>query len=187
MSNQAKQLVTQLVWSGFFSSLEIMEIVLDEFEPGLHQSEDQVTLALSQVVVQQRRAKSRAQENWPPVTDCDKLEGAFSQLNQAGIIALHNVGYSQAQGLEEVNAEYLSRRDPLRGYCFYHFEDVARALQGQGLYLFYGSHDEQVEGVEQIGRELREAFQNAGFQVVWNGKANKRLLLHPFHWQRWSV
>ena len=184
MSNQAKQLVTQLVWSGFYSSLEIMEIVLDEFEPGLQQSEDEVTLALSQVVVQQRRAKSRAQEDWPPVTDCDKLEAAFSQLNQAGIIALHNVGYSQAQGLEEVNAEYLSC--PRRGYCFYHFEDVARALQGEGLYLFYGSHDEQVEGVEQIGRELQQLFRDGGFQVEWNGSAEKRLLLHPFHWQRWS-
>ena len=112
---------------------------------------------------------------------CDHRQLARDQLEAAGIIALHNAGYTMSDGLDDVGEVYERRKAKglaSRGYCFYHGQDVERAIVGGGLFLAFGdmrdepeaapaehAHDEEVllhhrpvlepEEVEQFGVLLR--------------------------------
>ena len=40
-------------------------------------------------------------QTWPTVTDCDRLDAAFAALNERGVIALQNAGYTQSDGYDD--------------------------------------------------------------------------------------
>ena len=172
------QLLETLVWSGFYSSAEVAEMLLED-DP---EDPELVLQALNAAF----RRKREAEKHWPEVTDCDRLDLVFEQLHGRGIIALHNVGFTQAQGLEDVQVEFLRRggsRGGLLGYCFYHGEDLERAVRGEGLYLFYGSLDEEDQATLALGRKLQGQLRAAGLVVEWPQNREKRIHI-ALQWQR---
>ena len=72
------------------------------------------------------------------------------------------------------------------GYCFYHWQDVERAVAGDGLHLAFGptdAKDEETHGVE-VGNIVTAALKEAGLQATWNGSFNTRIFLPDFDWKR---
>jgi hypothetical protein len=65
--------------------------------------------------------KATAEKTWPRVTDCDRLDAVFAELDRGGTIALQNAGYTMSDGYSDVG-ERLAEcdRDQVKGYCFYH-------------------------------------------------------------------
>jgi hypothetical protein len=125
---------------------------------------------------------------WPAQTDCDRLDRAFEAISQRGIIALHNAGYAQDDGYEEVQEAYVDveDEDQVVGYCFYHGQDLERAARGDGLYIAFGpaEPDDEEEQGPRIGRIVSEELQRAGLQVQWDGTFKQRIFLPKIRWQR---
>src|SRR5262245_61433879 len=79
------------------------------------------------------RKKTVAEASWPEVTDPDRLSSAFKTLDAQGICALQNTGLTQSDGYEDVRHASAASSGKYRGYCFFHGQDLQRAIAGQGL------------------------------------------------------
>lgn len=118
---------------------------------------------------------------WPDVTDCDRLDAVFSALSSKGIVTLQNAGYTQSDGHSDVAEAYHDHphKDRLIGYCFYHGQDLERAVVGEGLYLAFGPMDASREASEgpSIGALIAEELRRGGLEVVWDGTFDQRIFV----------
>jgi len=176
--------ISTLVRSGVYDKDDLLTIFLEEmYEPG-ELDEDAVATAIDNA---QQELESE-KEQWPAVTDCDRLGWAFRAINGRGIIALHNAGYTQSDGYEDC-CEALSRcehKDDVMGYCFYHGQDLERAVRGGGLNLAFGPtnpEDEQTQGPH-VGNIIREELERVGLKVVWDGTFATRIHIPSLVWQK---
>jgi hypothetical protein len=169
------------VWSGFYSPSRVNEMIDDILE-------DDADEALLRAAVHPEFVKKAAAEaTWPRTTDCDRLDEAFEELNSRGIIALHNAGYTMSDGISDV-AEVLHKRGHknVQGYCFYHGQDLERAVAGAGLMLAFGDLDNDKSKKTEIGRSVKTVLENIGFTVEWNGDPETRLSVPALDWKRRS-
>lgn len=111
------------------------------------------------------------QEEWPEVTDCDRLTAAFRDLDVAGITAREHFSCCQSCGVREIGEEGVRR-----GYVFYHFQDVRRAAGGGGLCLSYTAD-------RRIGEEVVAALRGHGLEAGWDGSTQRRIDV-PMTWRR---
>ena len=175
--------ITVLVPGGFDDAKRILEIIIDErHEPGeLDAAEVQHYLALC------LQDWERAKRSWPRITDCDRLDLAFEQLEQQGVLCRQNAGQTQSDGYEDIRLAWTQRSDAERyiGYCFFHGQDLARVVQGGGLYLAFGPLDAALEhslGIE-VGQRVMRALVAAGLHAQWDGHVGQRIALPVFDWK----
>ena len=72
-----------------------------------------------------------------------------------------------------------------RGFCFYHEQDVERAVRGVGLMMAFGDVEGDAdEKAAAIGREVKQAVERAGLSVPWPGDAGTRLAIPQLDWKR---
>lgn len=167
------------VWSGFASLSDVLTMIEDCDESEVDRR------MLAEFAKSEFQAKRDAEAVWPPVTDCTRLDAAFEALNDLDIIALHYAGYTMSDGFSHV-AEVLadSDRRKVKGYCFYHAQDVARAVDGYGLMLAYGDIADTAKGKRAIGELVKAELERQGFVVEWDGDEEKRINLPEIVWQR---
>ncbi|MBL1079196.1 hypothetical protein JK358_32805 [Nocardia sp. 2] len=116
-------------------------------------------------------------------TDCDRLVRAFAALRLRDVAAMHSAGDTMAQGLEDVD-QVLGESPAYIGYCFYHGQDVERAMAGEGLYLAFGPRDPDLEESEgpAIGHMIVEELTRTGLTPTWDGTFDQRILIESFDW-----
>jgi hypothetical protein len=173
-----------LVRGGFEERDEIAAILSEEmYEPG-ELNEAEVLAAVNAAFAELDKEKS----DWPPITDCDRLNQAFAVLNERGIIALQNAGYTQSDGYDDVRQEYVDhpRREEVIGYCFYHGQDLERVVSGAGLYLAFGPIDPRHEEEKSplIGAIIVQELAQAGLRAEWDGTFDQRISIPVFDWKR---
>jgi hypothetical protein len=183
MSSDAVDVITQLVWSGFYEEAEILEIVTEEvFEQG--EIDEEWALAR---IRDETTQKALDEASWPDVTDCDRLDDAFAMLNQSGIIAIQNAGYTQSDGIDEISEIYRElggESSSVEGYCFYHGQDLERAVDGNGLMLTFGDILGTDEKGAEIGMRIVTILQRCGLDVQWPGSIDTRIEIPDICWQR---
>lgn len=172
------------VMSGFDSEDDIDELIDDN----LAAEDSDIDEALVRAAVAPEFARKLAVEKmWPAETDCDRLIKAFEKLNASGIIALHNAGVTQSDGLSDVGEELHQRgRASVKGYCFYHWQDVERAVEGLGLWLAFGDLDDNKISKAEIGKTINQVLEDNALKVEWNGSTETRLLIPVFDWKNRS-
>lgn len=122
---------------------------------------------------------------WPRETDCDRIDRAFATIASQGIVALQNAGYTMSDGHEEVGEALAPHpRGTFRGYCFYHGQDLERAVDSGALFLAYADLRDTPEGKLTVGKIVREAFLREGFTCEWNEDVNKRILVTGIDWKK---
>ncbi len=182
-NTNALEIIRILVWSGFYNAEEILLIVGEErFEPGVV-DEGWARQAIGEMYAQ----KLIAERNWEGMTDCDKLDQAFESLNASDVIALHNAGNTQSDGLSDVTELYHElggEHSDVIGYCFYHGQDLERAVKGEGLNLTFG----EIKGTDEtgvaIGKLIEQRLKDEGLNVKWNGSIGKGIEIGPLSWRR---
>ena len=184
LSTEVVSEIDLFVRGGFEDRDRIIEIVTEEmYEPGELNAEE-VEAAVDAATAAHERQKA----SWPPVTDCDKLDSVFASLSSKGVIALQYAGYTQSDGYEDIAEAYHvhPNRDSIIGYCFYHGQDLARAVDGGGLYLAFGPMDPKKESTEgpRIGALVAEELKQVGFNVRWNGTFDQRIFVPEVEWKR---
>ena len=162
------------------------EKVLETIEDTFYGEEIDLTL-IGQEIDRAIAAKREEEKSWDAVTDFDRLRECFTELDERGIVVVHYAGHTQSDGFEDASDRYTQKKEEgiaCEGYCFYHSQDVERAIDGDGLCLAFGVFElPENEGVR-IGQTIVEALKKQGFSVVWNGTIKTRILIQPFRWQK---
>jgi hypothetical protein len=140
--------------------------------------------------------KAKEMESWPPQTDCDRLRAAFDALDKQGIVALESPGLTQDDGIPYA-ASLAVVRDELggnetHGYCFFTWNDMARAIDGEGLSLAYGTFKEEPNQSspsaltlgQKVGAVVLETCREAGLGAEWTESLVDYVELPNFRWQR---
>jgi hypothetical protein len=176
--------IAVLVRCGFSTRDDLMTIVSEEMHAPGELSAAEVGAAIDDEL----RAHAEDQATWPAVTDCDRLAGAFAALATRGIIALENAGMTQSDGHDDFREAHANAADPssIVGYCFFHGQDLRRAVRGGGLYLAFGPVDPKDEATKgrEVGRIVQEELARAGLTVAWDGTFAQRIHLPHFVWRR---
>lgn len=167
------------VWSGFYDAERVDEMIDDVLEDDADED------LLRAAVAPEFARKAAAEAQWPATTDCDRLDQAFAALDAGGIIALQNAGYSMSDGLDEVSEVLAQRgRRGVVGYCFYHGQDLERALDGQGLSIAFGALADETALKTAVGERICALLRHHGFSVEWDGDPERRIALPRFDWKR---
>jgi hypothetical protein len=117
------------------------------------------------------------------------INDAFEALNYRGVIAIQNAGYTQSDGYSDVGEVYDSLDDPsVVDYCFYHGQDLERAVHGEGLYLAFGPIDPRKERTDgsRVGRVVVEELSKVGLSAEWDGTFKQRIFVPKLVWRRAS-
>ena len=119
-----------------------------------------------------------AQASWPAETDCDRLDRAFAELEQQGIVARQNFSDCGTCGVAEIPDEIKAAEKSgrkVRGYVFYHMQDTESAAGGHGLYLNYGSIHSDDSASLKVAGEVVEALKRHRLKTEWNGTIEQRI------------
>lgn len=172
------------VATGFLRADEIaesaLELLSDEHDPERLRP---MAEALARMAVEQRLREEAA---WPEHTDCDRLDLAFAELEEGGIVARQHFSCCQSCGSTEIWDEVDEAEDEgrtVRGYTFYHMQDTEAAVDGGGVFLAYGAAAEGDEAILEIAREVVETLRRHGFAPDWDGSARHRIHV-PLEWKR---
>jgi len=170
----------QLVWSGF---LDRKEIQGRTYLSSPFSKKDRK--AFKEMLKKEFIKKAEAEKKWPKETDNDRLDRVFEELNAKNIIALQNAGYTSSDAMDDIGEVYIERggdESSTIGHCYYHQQDMERAVKTGKLWLGYGSI---VESDEIIARKIVAALEKENFAVEWDGDSETRILL-TLNWQRRS-
>ncbi|EPJ47388.1 MAG: hypothetical protein OFPII_13660 [Osedax symbiont Rs1] len=166
------------VWSGFETADDIQEIISDLLEEGADQS------MLRQSVSIELNKKYQAEKSWPQVTDVDRLDKVFQSLNSIGILCLHNAGYTMSDGHDDSHDALIDYpKGQFFGYCFYHRQDLERAISGGGLRLAYDHVRGDVPEKIKVAQAILQELEKAGFTVDWDQTTEQRINIPNFDWK----
>ncbi|KAF2515752.1 DUF6891 domain-containing protein [Flavobacterium foetidum] len=173
---------------GFLSIDDIKENIMEEIED--NEFEDEISEAWAFEKIDQEYQKLLEEsKKWKSPTDTEKLIKAFDDLCDQNIIALHNAGYTTSDGeyeVVEVERELQENGIVSDGYCFYHEQDLARAVipDNPSLYIAFQKVDNSDEETTlKVGNKVAEVLKNNGLEVNWDGSAKKKIEIPNFRWQ----
>ena len=174
---------------GFLSVHEIQENILEEIEDNEFEDEISEEWAFDKIKEEYQKLLSESKK-WESPTDTERLIKAFDELCDENIIALHNAGYTTTDGeyeVVEVERDLQENEVESDGYCFYHEQDLARAIdiENPGLYIAFQKVDNSDDAVTiEIGKRVAEVLINNDFKIIWNGSAKSKIEIPGFRWQK---
>jgi hypothetical protein len=170
--------IDDLLRAGFLPADQILEeaklYVAPTDEPiGLHEhASAYLDDALAMLAVDQK--------DWPEVTDCDRLDKAFADLESRGIVARQDFSCCQNCGHRDIIEEL---GPGARGYTFYHSQDTESAIEAGVLWLAVGAVGDAENGALEIAAEVVAALRAQGLTVESDGTGEERITV-PLTWQR---
>jgi hypothetical protein len=167
------------VYSGFYDEPRIQEMISDIME------DDADEAILRKIPSELLKKKAQEERSWPSLTDCDRLNRSFMTLNSENIISIQNAGYTSSDGHEEVGKIHKTKPyGTFRGYCFYHGQDLERAVNGDGLMLAFGDMKDTEDGKQLVANRIIEVLIGAGLDPKWTGETNRRIEIPGLKWMR---
>ncbi|HVU62448.1 MAG TPA: hypothetical protein VHC70_00620 [Phycisphaerales bacterium] len=190
--DEAQQRIAQQLAEGFSTPVAISESVIEMLSDE-HPTEE-VQRIVESLMPMMLAERQREIAGWPSVTDCDRLDAAFEDLNARGIMARHHWTCCSTCGRAEMPDEFNRlggrwRGVPIIGYTFYHIQDTESAADGGGIYLNYGSCERAADEAAyekaclRVAGTIRETLERLGLPVIWDGTYAKKLQV-PLKWQR---
>lgn len=163
--------VAERVRQGFESRGSILEFLTESVqdEHGVEIARlDAVRIVDEELLVHYER-----QSTWTTPTDCDKLDAAFEEMEEQGLVARQhfsccsNCGESEIGG--EINAAEEEEEREVTGYAFYHMQDTEGAVDGGTIYIKFGAVEQNDAAHVQVGRVIADALRKHNLSVGWNG------------------
>jgi len=174
--------ISVLVNSGFYDSNEVLEIIEEQF------IDEELSLDyITEIVSAKYNEKIDREKKWIKPTDFDRLKACFEKISKANIITIHNAGYTIDEGVcDAVEVfHHLKTKDIVpEGFCFYHFQDIERAIESELLSIAFGDFDGDERKSLEIGKKVANMLRNDGFIVNWNEDVDIRIEIKPFKWEK---
>jgi hypothetical protein len=172
--------VREKVAAGFDGEEDIVQSGVDYLSD--EAPEDTLRFYSAQFTREELKNHEAQQATWPEETDCDRLDKAFAELEESGIVARQNFTCCQTCGNAEIDDELKAAKVKGRkphGYTFYHMQDTEGAVNGSGLYLAYAGRT----GGDAEAREIIAALERHGLKPEWDGSVESRIFV-PIDWKR---
>ncbi|MGA9364911.1 MAG: hypothetical protein WBW16_11165 [Bacteroidota bacterium] len=121
---------------------------------------------------------AKQQKAWPAITDCDRLDAAFEELERNGIVCRQDFADCLSCGYNQIWDEIKKVEEggrQVRGFTFYHMQDTAHAIQDGDIYLGYGSKIDDDATDLDIASEVASTIRRHGLKVVWNNSIRQRI------------
>jgi hypothetical protein len=186
---EVRQFIRKQVAGGFLDADEVEQSAMDCFEHDFVGKHLDAAILKRIAGVETDKAFAEqldAQRQWPAVTDCDRLDRAFADLNRRGIVARQNFTCCNTCGHAEIGEEIEAERKSgtkVIGYTFFHLQGTEGAVAHGDLYLAHGDlAGDEAAGVK-IGRAIVESLERHGLAVEWNGSFDKAVRV-KLTWQR---
>ena len=185
--NELRDVIELDVKAGYDTREQIihsaMDYLMGEYDP--QWLEEQATELTDKIL----REHFDSQKEWAYVTDCDRLDEAFAELDRHGIVARQHFTCCQTCGHAEINFPIDSTKQHrhVHGYVFFHWQDTESAVRSEYLYLAYGSVSGKESESKVIAYNIVDALRRAGLDVDWNGSVNSRICIRNIKWQRRRV
>ena len=173
---------------GFLSLDEIKDNILDEIEDNEFENEISEDWATQHIEAEWQSMLNET-KTWKSPTDIERLIAAFDELCDQNIIALHNAGYTTSDGeYEVVDVERKLQDNGIvsDGYCFYHEQDLSRAIakEDPSLYIAFQKVDNEDDAVTiAVGKKVVEVLKKHQFEVDWNESPTSKILIPNFKWE----
>lgn len=174
--DELRDMIETDVAAGFMELNDVVERAVDALDGEAHPV--QLQAAASRLAEITFASHLRAQANWPAVTDCDRLDAAFNELERRGIVARQNFSCCLNCGSSEIWAEVDQAQEQgreIRGCTFYHEQDTEGAVHGGGLHLAFQSTERGDEAAARVGQEIAEVLRAHGLEYDWNGSGSMRI------------
>lgn len=176
LASDLREHVEREVAAGFLSPAAVVQSVLDVF---VDDAGPDVLEPLAERLTRKAvAAHALSERTWPDVTDCDRLDDAFAELNRGGIVCRQNFSCCGNCGVAEIGDEMQAEAEAglkVRGYAFYHMQDTEAAVEGCGLFLNYGATDGDAVASEDVGRKIADTLTRHGLTVQWDGSLQTRI------------
>lgn len=137
-----------------------------------------------------RKRMEAAENEWGYPTDPFLLADAFDELRRMGIIAIHNAGYTTSDGeadVVEIESALREHGIESEGYCFYHEQDLERALDEDNpmLPLSFQKVDNSDPAVtEKMGHIIVDVLRKNKLNANWSGDVNEKIIISPILWNK---
>jgi len=183
-------IISQQIHSGLYDTTFIEEYIQEVILEEELQDDIRMDWVKDQIRLANRRQRQAA-KTWAKPTDPERLIAAFDVLATKQIIALHHVGFTTADGEEAViQIEKELRKEGLasKGYCFYHgkdFEDAVFTDYGHLGIAFQIINNEDDASAVLLGNEIKQALEEQGLPVQWDGTSNQKIEVKNIQWQRY--
>jgi hypothetical protein len=184
LSKEIAEQVSRAVAEGFSDPDDIIESTVEMFEE--EADEEVVRPLVERLTAKAVRAHLKVQATWPAVTDCDRLDAAFAELNAAGVVCRQNFSCCGNCGVAEIGDEMKQERRngiQVRGYAFYHMQDTEGAAEGCGLHLNYGAVKKGEAAAVRVAQEIVAALERHGLRTEWD-RSWKRRIQVQMDWKR---
>lgn len=169
---------------GFEDSSELFESIREMYYD--MDSFDEVWL--KEKISKMQKKHIAESESWDYPTDFNKLVKVFDQLIGEKIVSLHKAGYTRQDGENdclEIIEELKIVGIQAKGYCYYHTQDLERAIQENGeLYIGFGSFDQNSGLTIKIGERIVELLIQNDFSVEWAGSIDTRINITSIDWKK---
>ena len=172
----------------FLSIEEVKEMIMEEIED--NGFDDQISEVWANRMIEKEYEQLVTEsKGWNKPTNTERLIQVFEELCKMNIIALHNAGYTTSDGeceVVEVEMELKKRGKKSDGYCFYHEQDLARAIQPENpslMLAFQKINNSEEQVTIEIGRKIVEILKRNGFEVNWGESATRKIEIINFAWQ----
>jgi hypothetical protein len=176
---EVRALIAREVQAGYASDEEIrdqaIEVLSEEAEPS-----DDLLDRIDDLVAGASSARAAEQASWKALTDCDRLDAAFAELEASGIVCRQNWTCCQTCGLAEIGAQIKPGK---RGYVFFHQQDTDRVVEDGVLLLAYGACSDVKAEQLGVANEIVKTIRENGLRVEWDGSLEKRILVR-LEWKK---
>jgi len=170
---------------GFENEFQLFESIRDMF----YNEEDFDEAWLKEQISEKYLKHQNESLSWAHPTDFEKLAIIFDELIRENIVCLHNAGYTKSDG-EGDCMETIERLDELgirsEGFCYYHSQDLARAVNPEihNLYLGFDSTTQDDNDALFIANKIITKLKAMGFVTYWPETVDQRIEIKNFYWKK---
>lgn len=169
---------------GFENEKELFESINDMF----YDYEELDTNWLKKEIDLRLKTHQTESLKWEKPTDFERLAKSFNELNKEGIVSLHKAGYTR----QDAEGDCLEIIDELKnigilakGYCYYHTQDLERAIgQEKTLFIGYDSHNQNDELAMEVAKKIVDVLKKNGFTIKWNNSLDTRIEISEINWKK---
>lgn len=176
---EVRALIAREVQAGFASDEEIREQAIEALSEEAEPSDDLLD-RIDDLIEGVATARADEQETWTALTDCDRLDAAFAELESSGIVCRQNWTCCQTCGLAEIGSQIAPGK---RGYAFFHQQDTERVVEDGTLLLAYGACSDVKAEQLGVANEIVRTIRENGLRVEWDGSLEKRILVR-LEWKK---
>jgi hypothetical protein len=185
LRQEAYQLLEEGIRFGFENQDELFESIRDVF----YDEEDFDDEWLRQAIDDRYIRYQKEAAKWEKPTAFDKLAIAFDQLAKERIVALHKAGHTKSDGVEdcmEVVNTLAEQQIAMKGYCYYHSQDLARAVDPEikSLFLGFDSVERNDDAAIVVANTIIDILQRNGFEISWPGTVEQRIEIPNIDWKK---